>query len=386
MGVIPFILRADGPTVSYELRPSHISGIYERGGEGRRKCHSGKFTSSRRAGACAWHGGVYNNCAKAELPGEVFAVWFPVERIFTDTDRFQNREKEFSEDSVRRILTNFDINRLDPVVLWEDPRAGKVFMLSGHSRLEAFIRKKEAHIPARFFLGTEAEAMRFSRVDANRLGTPESLLEEIEAYKLDRDGDERRSISPLDKTLLKDKWKRSPATGYSLNELELFSYLNAKGKFLETLNTPARKNFPYIENKAKWIGQFRKAYPALSNFHEDEAFDFLFSEVGIKLSKDQIFEILNRIVGALDFDPTKPLNLKQDPNRGIYARKDTSGIMQQIKALEDEQAALRTRRRNAQTRAEKEVINQQLTRIGNELLQLQKGVEQVVKNQATLFN
>lgn len=385
MNLLPLILRGLASTISYEIHNAVIGGIYQQGGQNRRKCRSGKFSDSFNPGACAWHGGVYNNCAKAELPGEVFAVWFPVERIFTDVDRFQNREREYSEDTVRRLLTRFDVNRLDPVVLWEDAKAGQVFMLSGHSRLEAFRRKGETHIPARFFLGTEQEAIRFSRVDANRLGTPESLLEEIEAYKLDRDGDISRGISPLGKELLRDRWKRSPATGYSLSELETFSYLSPKGKFLGVLNTPARKNFPYIENKGKWVGQFRKSFPELRDSHENEAFEYLFSDKVIKISKDSFFDTMNRIVARIDFDPSKPLNLAASPSRGVNARADTAGIMQQIRELEKLQTELRGRRNKAVTKQERQALNTELSRVGNEIVRLTRGVENIVKSQTQLF-
>ena len=65
--------------------------------------------------------------------------------IYTNTKAFQNRKKAYSESSVAGIiqavlLDEFLIHMFDPVRLWENTKDNKLYILSGHSRQEAFKR------------------------------------------------------------------------------------------------------------------------------------------------------------------------------------------------------------------------------------------------------
>ena len=72
-------------------------------------------------------------------------VLIPIFDLNFDTKNFQNREDEYSETSVNRIIDavadgEFNWAVFDPITVWRNPSNGKIYVLSGHSRSEAFRR------------------------------------------------------------------------------------------------------------------------------------------------------------------------------------------------------------------------------------------------------
>ncbi len=193
--------------------------------------------------------------------------------IKLDPTRFQNRTDAFSELSAEAVARNYDPNKFDPVVLWRDPaQNGQAYMLSGHSRFEGMSRRGNLTIPARFFQGTEAEAIQFARVDANRAATAENLVEDLTAYRLMRDGDEARHLKPAKKSELAQAFKGKQS------KLEAWSHLDAAGLFVSTLAQDNRSEFPYLEKFALWVGQLRGRHAELTNTHESDYFNFFYSD------------------------------------------------------------------------------------------------------------
>jgi len=306
-----------------------------------------------------------------EVP-QVAAVFFPVEKIHVDTKRFQNREEDFSHESVMRIVENYDSNRLDPVKLWEDPANGKVYILSGHSRLEAHRIMKKQEIPSSFFKGTEQQAIRFAKIFANRDNSPETLLEDIRAYVRMRDV-EKLAKADIRKTF--KNWQR----------LEAYSHLNPKGKFLLTLGTEARTQFPYIENKAMWVGLLREHYSQLSNLHEDEMFDFLFSDKGLLLKKDEFVSRVEKRVSTIDFNPEQALLLHSEGKAGAGGRADTSEAQERIRQLQEESKKLLEQKRKAKTSAERTELSRLIENNEKEISRLSEGIKTAIRTQSSLF-
>jgi len=219
-----------------------------------------------------------------------FAVQFPIELIHTDTARFQNRTNAFSELSAQSVAEHYDKNKFDPIVIWEDKKQGKYFVLSGHSRLEGMKRRKARVIPARFFEGTEQEAITFARVDANRSANAENIIEDLKAYKLMRGGDETKGLKPAKKSELERVFKGKH------NKLDAWSYLNPNGLFLQALQSENKSEFPYLETRALWVGELRKKYgEEFTNTYEDDCFNFIFANAtNNRLSKDVFFELVEK--------------------------------------------------------------------------------------------
>lgn len=286
-------------------------------------------------------------------------VWsLPVSAIKTDTKRFQNRKTEYSEASVERIVNDFDANKLDPIVVWRDPENANIYVLSGHSRFEAHKRLGRDKIKARFFDGTESEAIRFAKVDANRAATSESLVEDIEAFRLDRDGSAH--VAPLKKAELKAKWKDKA------NKLEAYSHLSPLGQFIKTLSQPDLSQWPGIVNKAMWAGELRAMYPHLTDAHEDELFNYMFKTGGsaermLKMTKEDLFAKVNDRANSIRFDPDEPLALTK-VSTGYEARADTGPALARLKEIRKriEQIDLLSRQTESKT-AKAELANEKAT-------------------------
>ena len=218
------------------------------------------------------------------------AYLYPIRSINTDSGRFQNRTDHYSEAIAQAVAENYNPNKFDPIVVWFDNIAGKVFVLSGHSRLEGMKRRKETHIPARFFEGKEAEAIQFARVEANRAATKESLTEDLKAYNLMRLGDMTKGIAPATPAAIKEAFRGKEKT------LEILAYLNPAGKFIEILsNEDIISQFPRIQMFAKWTGILRKKYGTrLTNRHEADIFNWIYGDPTHQRIKRENFDELIR--------------------------------------------------------------------------------------------
>lgn len=304
-------------------------------------------------------------------------VMVDLKEIQIDRKRFQNREAAYNKESVNRIVDNFDSNKLDPVVLWHDAN-GEIYILSGHSRLEAHIQLKKNSIPARFFRGSEAQAIEFARVDANRSATSENLIEDIKAYTLLRDGDSKRSMKPASKEELKKRFSKWA-------KLEHFSYLNPKGLFIETLNSESKSQFPYIDNKATWTGQLKRQYPNLTNEHENEIFHFLFSKEGLNLNKEAFVNRVERSVNRIDFNSSQSLLLDKHGKKGTEARSDTAELQERIFELDSLIKLNKEQLKRVNTKPEKEFLTNAIQNLLSEKEKLGKDIKLMLESQQSLF-
>ena len=242
-----------------------------------------------------------------------FARLIGMDTIWTDPQRFQNRNTAFSEQSADAVAKNFDPNQFDPITVWFDPIAEKTFVLSGHSRFEGMKRRGEMFIPAKFFEGSEADAIQFARVTANRGATKESFVEDLKAYKLMRDGDDKKGIAPASKKELKEAFKAET------NKLEKVSHLSPKGNFVKALSMDDRSEFPFIERFSQWTGELKKELD-FSDAKEDQIFNFVYSastqahkldqDAFKKLVKERVQSGRDKIFDCDGFDCDEPKELE----------------------------------------------------------------------------
>ncbi|WP_338815150.1 hypothetical protein V9L05_08635 [Bernardetia sp. Wsw4-3y2] len=217
---------------------------------------------------------------------ECGAYYRLISRIKVDEKRFQNRENAFSELSAQQVAENFNKNYFDPIVIWEDPTDKEYYVLSGHSRYEGLIRRGELKILCREFVGTESEAINYSRVIANRANNKESLVEDLEAFRIARDGNE--NIKPSSKKDLQQSFD-------DINKLDAYTYLNPKGMFIDALKLDAEgnENFKKIKTFSLWVGELRKVYDQITNTHEVDIFNFLYGDdERFKIKKDDFIKLV----------------------------------------------------------------------------------------------
>lgn len=305
-----------------------------------------------------------SEAAQAEKQVSAEVKYVPLSQLHVDPDRFQNRATPFSEKTAATIAERFDPNKLDALTVWHDPKDNKDYVISGHSRFEGLGRRKEPGAPIRYFQGDEQAAINFAKLEANRLGTPESLSESIKAYRTAK-------AQNLSRAKLKDLFDGD------LDFLDAAQNLDQKGDFVNILNQPAAAEFPYIKRFSRWVGELRGKYAdKLTDRHEQQIFDWLYKgeKKNVDTGKDAFFNKVETQIERLDFSPEQPLVLK----RGEVAQIGTRGRADTA-ALERELDQLREDRRKARTTQEAETIDKEIARIS-------KGIAEIVKTQPDLFS
>ena len=222
--------------------------------------------------------------------GNAFEIdWVSLDDIFTDEKNFQNRADKYSAKSVKSIINavengTFNWFAFDPITLWRNPKNNKLYVLSGHSRTQAFRELSKTHpdkevdglnfnyIPAKIFEGSFADAKNLA-LNSNALGTPETLTERAEYYRVQREATDKGSWRDLKKKALRENngqiiWDLSflPADGVSMQALKSFK---ADG------GQDSTENFLRLATIAQWIGKAYQIYNKLSNAHDQELFKFL---------------------------------------------------------------------------------------------------------------
>lgn len=186
----------------------------------------------------------------------------PLRDILTNEKLFQNRTDSFSMESVDRIVQAVENNTFkwqvfDPILLWQSP-TGKLFVLSGHSRFEAFNRlskinakvqgKDFNNIPAKIINVPEAEAVRIALM-SNTLSTPESVTERAIFYRqLLQNGTSTKEVTETAKMY----------EGKNAIFIINIAYLDPNGKTFNFLRRYQRKSdtdeYRAAHNIANWIG------------------------------------------------------------------------------------------------------------------------------------
>lgn len=299
-----------------------------------------------------------------ETKKDATAAQVPIADINKDVDRFQNRATDFSEKTAATIAERYDPNLFDPIVIWKDGKDGKTYVLSGHSRLEGMRRRGEKNIPGRYFQGTEQDAIRFARLEANRLGTSENLGETLKAFR-------QAKQDNLSKKKLVDLFDGD------VDFLNAIINLDEKGDFVNILGQPANSEFPYIKRFARWVGELRKNYSdKLTDRHEQQIFDWLYKSKkrNVAIGKDAFFDKIEKQVSRIDFSSEQPLVLTRGEtvSTGTRGRADT-------KNLEAELDKLKQDRKKARTAAEVQEIDKDISRV-------QKSIAEIVKRQTDIFS
>ncbi|MDR0860362.1 MAG: ParB N-terminal domain-containing protein [Candidatus Peribacteria bacterium] len=258
----------------------------------------------------------------------------PLEEISLNVKEFQNRQKPYSEESVQKIIDSvmkeeFFPEIFDPIVVRPDPTTKKLYILSGHSRYEAFKRLGTTYadhpkvriyiskysglfyyIPSRIIQSTSYEQAKTIAQISNVLATPETDIERAKLYRNKRQlGESRTKIEEFGK-----KYE-----GKNRQKIKAYSYLNPNGMLLTLLecfegNSDEKK---IIERIVKRIGEGRLRYPQLQDAHEQELYERLIKHEGYGTKAGQInsqqkfLEILKSKIEKRDPEDTdSPLNIR----------------------------------------------------------------------------
>lgn len=263
--------------------------------------------------------------------GNAFDIdYVKVKDILTDEQNFQNRQDKYSEKSVEAIIKAvkngaFNWFAFDPVLLWQSPD-GKKYVLSGHSRTEAFRRlSKEKpqiiidglafdRIPAKIYKGDFVSAKNLA-LNSNALATPETLLERADFYRKQRKNiDNNEGLKKLREKALRENqgsviWDLSyiPKGGLTDDFLRRFK--------MQEDSPNAFENYIRAVNIAQWIGKAFQIYKGLGTLHDTELFNFLNDNYGTKSGQYNSFAKLNERLQVL-----YPRNFKNDKKvqNGIY--------------------------------------------------------------------
>ncbi len=280
-------------------------------------------------------------------------VLFPVKDLHFDRKNFQNRETDFSDESVLKIIKavkdgKFNWAVFDAITIWQNPNDGKFYVLSGHSRSEAFKRLAEmgesadgknfTKIPAKIFKGTFDEA-RDLALNSNTLSSKETNFERANYYRALYNSEIAKGRSKAEATnvimpLIRER------EGKNANSIFYISFLNPNGIFYDALrqlqNAPTQDR-ERLKVVGEWVGRLRKDRSKLTDFHERELFDYLITQGNYNKTVTNYADLLKRIDTALlkmvdekgNFQPERSLNLKKN----IVAEGNEKAFLQELDRL-----------------------------------------------------
>ena len=159
-------------------------------------------------------------------------------------------------------------------------------------------------IDAKFFKGTEQDAITFAKEKSNANRLMEQPAERAKIYrKMRESGKSKKEIQEA----LKDE------RGNKIF-IENLSYLNPKGKAIETLNqfskSGDRTTQKVIEKIADFTGEARRKFNDLTDAHENEIYNYLYKNEKKIPSKAEFIDLLNRRINGIDeFRDVVPISL-----------------------------------------------------------------------------
>jgi hypothetical protein len=238
----------------------------------------------------------------------------PMSEIDVDPARFQPRVQNIDEPLQQSRVKDFNrgLVEANPVKVWRDPKDGRLKILAGHHRYDLFNRVGEKSIPAIEIEGTEAEAVDYAMNEQQQAKSQTSLDRANYYRKMREAGKSQKEIDAE-----ADRYE-----GRNKNAVLSMSYLNPKGRLVEdiaSLGDEFTESGKIATTMAQWIGSTRRAFPELTDLHEEELYDFLkknYRGEGKDFRRSGQFQdfveaVINKRT-SLDkpFDPKEPLNLE----------------------------------------------------------------------------
>jgi hypothetical protein len=291
--------------------------------------------------------------------GNVYNI--PISDINIDLPKFQGRTEAFSQKTVDSIVKNFVPADMDAIVVWKNPKDNKIYVLKGHSRLEGHKQIGKETIDAKFFEGTETEAITFGKESNYKA----DLQVEVDDAKYIRD-DLMKKLT--NKTKLREKLRE--LFGKNAVYLEEIASLNPQGKIFTALvsfrKTTDKSESETIRAIGSWIGHIRKTFgDKITNLQEDELFTLLMdgkakTSIGSKVVLQQR---IGAIVDDAFYDNTKPFNLykiRHKNNGEVYYNEKHDSLKQEIKDIDDKVAEYKNARSLTKKQSEIDFYNKKI--------------------------
>lgn len=368
------------------------------------ECKDGAYTTSESRRGCSRHGGKKTG-EPISFGGSISKLGIkdiPLSQVNIDKSLFQGREKDYSERSVENIVNdvqegNFVWANLDPITVWQSNRdqdAGKMYLLSGHSRFEAFRRlykagltadgKDFSSIPAKVLKNTGIDRARKIALESNTLSTKETEIERAKYYrKLRQDGTDEKKLT--------DQIKKNE--GKEWVNIYAYTFLNPDGKTMAALRQFIEKgdtSAVLMKSLAKWIGAARRNFRGLTNYHESELYDWLVTDKGYgtgsgKVSNEREFQekvdfFVQKNTFFGNFDAEKPLNIRQALYKSPVEQEYDDRINEARQLLSDAERELKQKIKSLTDRGATKADIQRIVepieaRIRNQRINLQKLIQ-----------
>jgi len=378
-------------------------------------CENGEFSTSNGRGACRSRGGLKSKTPVTFGNG---SARLPIEDVLLsdvdlDTKLYQGRDSKYSERSVTNILDDVAAGRfvwenLDPITLYKTPD-GKLVILSGHSRFEAFRRlaghnvvvdgKDFTRIPAKILTKADTQTARRVALESNTLSTKETDTERAQYYRRRLELDDQRDV-------LADVKKNE---GRNWTNIWAFAHLNPDGATwaaMRQFGASEDQSGQLMKILAKWIGTARLKFDELTDAHENELFAWLFQQKGYGTGRGQVnserdfLDAVYRFIERIrDFDKNwaeKPLNIQSQLSKSPTETQFDAQLDTAKNAALEIEAEMKAKIRslaqrgasNAEVQRIVEPMQRELTRRRLEYQNLLTKRAQVIeysKNEATLF-
>ena len=270
----------------------------------------------------------------------------PLSEITTDHKNFQNRDAEFSIDSVVRIVNSvndgsFRWSLFDPITLWVSPEGNKV-VLSGHSRTEAFRRlasmgamvddRDFESIPAKLEF-TDLEMAKALAKTSNNLSTKETDVERAAYYRA-----KFQAGASLKEVMAEAKKFEGRNAIFVVN----LACLADRGHALQNLKAleggNEGQNLQIIKTIADWVGNARRVHTELTDSHENELSDWLHQVYGKAVkNRNEFMQRVSALVSKAAL--YNELHLPLNPMNRASKTEFEQDYDQELKTLKSEIAA-----------------------------------------------
>lgn len=379
-------------------------------------CNDGTYSTARLPYACSRRGGrLSDQPAQSGGGGSALLqiVDVPLSAIQIDRSLFQGREKAYSKRSVDNILAAvesgaFVWENLDPITLWRSPD-GKLFLLSGHSRLHAFTilakagasvdGKRFDRIPAKIRTGDLRAAQRLA-LESNTLSTKETDIERAGYYVRQRQ--EGVKESEIKEQIRRNEDRNAP-------NIYAYTFLSPFGRTwaaLKQIGEGTDQTATLVKSFARWIGTARAKYRGLTNEHETELFAWLTDQRGYGTGSNQVSnerDFLAKVDYLIQknsflgkWDSSQPLNILGAMQKSPAEAQFDAQIRERQKQIADMEKAIKDKTRDLTARgANKSDLARVLSPIEAELRNARADLQRLLlkrsevveysKREATLF-